>query len=125
MILDESIVLNLKKLPMRLHYVIMRSSLCDENTDSSETDSVDSPSLPPLPSPSSSEEELIDYQTPDIPLDNVYLYEPFDDKDSFHKNWVTSKATKSDSEDGKYDGEWEIVPTVERIPVDSTVTNVV
>ncbi|XP_015791836.1 calnexin [Tetranychus urticae] len=98
--------------------ITVRSSLCDENTDSSETDSVDSPSLPPLPSPSSSEEELIDYQTPDIPLDNVYLYEPFDDKDSFHKNWVTSKATKSDSEDGKYDGEWEIVPTVERIPGD-------
>ena len=95
----------------------VQTTLCKEDIDSSETNSVKEDISPSSSSsPSDSDGEKVDYKTPVVPLENVYLYEPFDVKNTYQKIWVTSKATKSDSDDDKYDGQWEIVPTVEKMP---------
>lgn len=59
----------------------------------------------------------IEYSSPQLDRENraYYLYEHFDDPDAFDKKWVRSKATKADSEDSQYDGEWELTETHPRV----------
>lgn len=50
--------------------------------------------------------EEINYVTPQLDQHKVLFYESFDEKE-FWSNWILSKATKHDSSDHKYDGQWE------------------
>lgn len=60
--------------------------------------------------------KFIDYKTPDVnSQETVHLYEPFDDDANYKKNWILSKATKAESSDNKYDGQWTRVTTDDRI----------
>ncbi|XP_074602752.1 calnexin-like [Brevipalpus obovatus] len=69
--------------------------------------------------PSKKSERLIDYKTPDVnSQETVHLYEPFDDDANYKKNWILSKATKAESSDNKYDGQWTRVTTDDRIKGD-------
>ena len=58
------------------------------------------------------------YSTPDLEQENLSfkLYEHFDDELLFNRRWVRSKATKSDSQDFQYDGEWALLPSHDRVP---------
>lgn len=51
------------------------------------------------------EEDFI-YITPDIEQNKYYLFEHFDDERQYLERWIKSTATKSNSKDAKYDGEW-------------------
>ncbi|KAF7490969.1 Calnexin [Sarcoptes scabiei] len=53
--------------------------------------------------------DIIGYVTPDV--GDQYFYESFDDRNKFHLKWIKSIASKSDSSELKYDGEWDIVRT--------------
>lgn len=44
-----------------------------------------------------------------------FLYEHFDDDALFKSRWVKSRATKSDSQDLKYDGDWELTESHSRL----------
>ena len=63
-------------------------------------------------------EQVIHYTTPDLERDNLphKFYEHFDDELLFNRRWVKSQATKSESEEFKYDGEWGLVPSHVRVP---------
>lgn len=64
----------------------------------------------------SKEEQLIAYHTPEISnQDAVFFYESFDDEANYKKNWILSRTTKADSSESKYDGQWTIVQTDDRI----------
>lgn len=62
-------------------------------------------------------EQVIQYSTPDLERDNLphKFYEHFDDELLFNRRWIKSQATKSDSEEFQYDGEWAIVPSHDRV----------
>ena len=62
---------------------------------------------------SSEQQQHIDYVTPQI--DEQYLYESFDDEQKFQLRWHKSTAHKADSSDLKYDGEWGLVQTQDRL----------
>lgn len=55
------------------------------------------------------EEDDFIYITPDIELDKYYLYEHFDDNRQYTERWIKSLASKSNSKEAKYDGEWAYV----------------
>lgn len=57
-----------------------------------------------------SSEEFVDYTTPQVD-DGQYFYEHFDDEQSFASKWIKSSASKADSSELKYDGEWSRVAT--------------
>ena len=86
----------------------------------------DLPDVQTVSEPASSEEavqdvieepEEIEYSSLNLASSNrnFYLYEHFDDEGIFEKNWIKSEATKSDSQDMLYDGEWGIVDTHSRL----------
>lgn len=77
--------------------------------DSIDEDNDVSPTIP-------KSEPIISYQTLQISnQDAVFLYEPFDDEANYKRNWILSKTTKADSSESKYDGQWTIVQTDDRI----------
>ena len=49
----------------------------------------------------------VDYQSPSV--DGQYFFEHFDDAQLFSSRWMTSSASKADSSELKYDGEWDRV----------------
>ena len=54
----------------------------------------------------------VHYSTPNLDTDGLfkrYFYESFDDEISFNQQWIQSKTTKAESEDLKYDGDWDLV----------------
>ena len=59
--------------------------------------------------PDQSVDQSILYSTPNI--DNYYIYEHFDDDQDFGSRWIRSQASKADSNEFKYDGEWSLTPT--------------
>lgn len=60
-------------------------------------------------SQSSDADQSILYSTPNI--DNYYIYEHFDDDQDFQSRWIRSEASKADSNEFKYDGEWSLTQT--------------
>jgi hypothetical protein len=68
----------------------------------------------PVPVPQ--EPVTIRYTTPDLEDLPHKFYEHFDDELLFNQRWVKSQATKSESEDLQYDGEWGLVPSHDRVP---------
>ena len=54
-------------------------------------------------------DQSILYSTPNI--DNYYIYEHFDDSEDFSQRWIRSEASKSDSQEFQYSGEWALTPT--------------
>lgn len=64
---------------------------------------------------------VLQYTTPDLDQEDLpyKLYEHFDDELLFNKRWIRSQATKSDSEEFQYDGEWDLVPSHVRVPGES------
>ena len=64
---------------------------------------------------------VISYTTPDLDKDHLpyKLYEHFDDESAFTSRWIRSKATKSESEEFQYDGEWGLVPSHTRVAGES------
>lgn len=59
----------------------------------------------------------IEYSSPQLDRENLpyFLYEHFDDEEAFNRKWIRSKATKSESEDQKYDGEWVLTESHSRV----------
>ena len=51
----------------------------------------------------------VEYSTPNI--QGQYFYEHFDDPDLFSSKWIMSSASKTDSKELKYDGEWTRIET--------------
>lgn len=60
-------------------------------------------------SPPEAGDQSILYSTPNI--DNYYIYEHFDDDQDFGSRWIRSQASKADSNEFKYDGEWSLTQT--------------
>lgn len=58
---------------------------------------------------SPNEQAQVVYNTPNV--DGQYIYEHFDDSTLFANKWIKSSASKADSEELKYDGEWERIVT--------------
>lgn len=54
------------------------------------------------------EEDFV-YITPDVEREKYYLFEHFDDKQQYTERWIKSLASKADSKEAKYDGEWSYV----------------
>lgn len=67
---------------------------------------------PPDATVSAQVESTVHYSTPNLDSDGLFkrhLYESFDDEIQFNQKWIQSKATKAESEDLKYDGDWDLV----------------
>lgn len=62
------------------------------------------------------QEQVIKYSTPDLENLPHKFYEHFDDELLFNQRWIKSQATKSESEDFQYDGEWGLVSSHDRVP---------
>lgn len=62
--------------------------------------------------PTSDDHDII-YTTPDLDAESLpyFLFEHFDDELSFNGKWTQSKATKAESEEFVYDGEWSLTPS--------------
>lgn len=63
--------------------------------------------------PTVSEDHEIVYNTPNLDAESLpyFLFEHFDDELSFNGKWTQSKATKAESEEFVYDGEWSLSPS--------------
>lgn len=72
----------------------------------------------PVPSEQAVPEQVIQYRTPDLEQENLphKFYEHFDDELLFNRRWIKSQATKSESQESQYDGEWGLVPSHVRVP---------
>lgn len=59
----------------------------------------------------------IEYASPQLDRENLpyFLYEHFDEEEAYNRKWVKSKATKSESKDMKYDGEWGLTESHSRV----------
>lgn len=57
------------------------------------------------------------YNTPNLDAESLpyFLYEHFDDELAFNGQWTQSKATKAESEEFVYDGEWSLSPSHSRL----------
>ena len=66
----------------------------------------------PVISEAVQDDVVINYSTPNLDADNLqyFLYESFDDELAFNNRWTQSKATKAESQEFKYDGEWALAP---------------
>lgn len=62
------------------------------------------------------DQEIV-YVTPDLDAESLpyFLYEHFDDELAFNSKWTQSKATKAESEEFVYDGEWSLTPSHSRL----------
>ena len=70
------------------------------------------------------DESTVHYSTPNLDSDGLFkrhLYESFDDEILFNQRWIQSKATKAESEDLKYDGDWDLVASHSSIRGESLV----
>lgn len=93
----------MKSLPLICLTLLLICSSCPSVTSSDD----DSPQEQPA-----SVETTVHYSTPILDTDGLYkrhFYESFDDEISFNQRWIQSKATKAESEDLKYDGDWDLV----------------
>lgn len=54
-------------------------------------------------------EEDFAYITPDVEREKYYLFEHFDDQQQYTERWIKSFASKADSKEAKYDGEWSYI----------------
>lgn len=54
-------------------------------------------------------EEDFAYITPDVEREKYYLFEHFDDQQQYTERWIKSLASKADSKEAKYDGEWSYI----------------
>ena len=54
------------------------------------------------------EEDFV-YITPDVEREKYYLFEHFDDQQQYTERWIKSLASKADSKEAKYDGEWSYI----------------
>ena len=54
---------------------------------------------------------IVHYSTPQLNAESEkhHFYESFDDEIIFNNRWIRSKTTKAESQDLKYDGEWDLV----------------
>ncbi|XP_015794452.1 calnexin-like [Tetranychus urticae] len=60
-------------------------------------------------------DEYVQYKTPQLHQENVYLYESFDDVHRFKKIWHKSQSNKGPNGEFNYDGTWDIVVTHKKI----------
>ena len=72
-------------------------------------DTDDEPSVAGGQTAAQDADQAILYATPNI--DNYYIYEHFDDDQDFRSRWVRSEASKADTDEFKYDGEWSLTQT--------------
>lgn len=77
---------------------------------------VSSEEVPSTSSASDADQEII-YETPNLDAESLpyFLYEHFDDELAFNSKWTQSKATKAESEEFVYDGEWSLTPSHSRL----------
>lgn len=79
---------------------------------------------PPPDESAAQVESTVHYSTPNLDSDGSFkrhLYESFDDEILFNQKWIQSKATKAESEDLKYDGDWDLVTSHSSIRGESLV----
>lgn len=67
--------------------------------------------------PTIKDDEEIVYHSPQLERQKLphFLYEHFDDADLFGRQWIKSRATKAESQDMLFDGEWELTQTHSRV----------
>jgi len=61
------------------------------------------------------------YITPDVEPKNYYLFEHFDDEKQYLERWFKSLASKADSKDFKYDGEWSYINSHSKLKGDNAI----
>ena len=102
-----------------LCFLIITSYTClsDAQVEDEDFDVTSDASDDAIVEESSSPEEVIKYSTPQLQSDQLShkLFEHFDDELLFNQRWTKSEATKADSEEHKYDGEWDLIESHVRI----------
>jgi calnexin len=103
--------------PFRKTPFVLSDDLSSAGDDLSDTlaNSDDSPDVGDSP-PDVGDQSIL-YSTPNI--DNYYIYEHFDDDQDFNSRWIRSEASKADSNEFKYDGEWSLTQTTSSLKGDS------
>jgi len=68
-----------------------------------------------------SDQHTVQYSTLDLDASRhpFFFYEHFDDEITFNQRWTRSQATKSDSQEFQFDGEWTINPSHSKVKGDS------
>lgn len=119
---------NLLIYPVLLAFFLLSSSLqlvtgdasvsSEDQPASESSETSGSPQVEPVVPEVSSDQDVVITYTP-LNLDNenlaYFLYESFDDELAFNNRWTQSKATKAESQEFKYDGEWAVGPSHSKI----------